>query len=204
MIAFLTGRVAARQAGSAVIEVGGVGMQLQCTPATLSALRVGEEATVSTALVVREDSLTLFGFADADERDVFERLQAASGVGPRLALAMLAVHTPEALRKAVATEDTAALTAVPGIGKKGAQRIVLELRDKLGDPLGSEPAPGAGAAAPARAAAHWRPQVVAGLVNLGWSAKDAEAAADAVAPQAEDTPDVADLLRAALRGLSRA
>lgn len=202
MIAFLTGRVAARQAGSAVIEVGGVGMQLQCTPATLSTLRVGEEATVSTALVVREDSLTLYGFADADERDVFERLQTASGVGPRLALAMLAVHTPEALRKAVATEDTAALTAVPGIGKKGAQRIVLELRDKLGDPLGADP--GTGAAAPAPVAAHWRPQVVAGLVNLGWSAKDAEAAADAVAPQAEDTPDVADLLRAALRGLSRA
>ncbi|WP_017556896.1 Holliday junction branch migration protein RuvA [Nocardiopsis baichengensis] len=207
MIAFLTGRVAARQAGSAVIEVGGAGLQLQCTPATLSRLRVGEEATVATALVVREDSLTLYGFADADERDVFERLQTASGVGPRLALAMLAVHTPETLRKAVATEDTAALTAVPGIGKKGAQRIVLELRDKLGEPFGGDPdAPADGAAGPASAAtAHWRPQVVAGLVNLGWSAKDAEAAADAVAPEAEDAaPDVAELLRAALRRLSRA
>ncbi|WP_017540362.1 Holliday junction branch migration protein RuvA [Nocardiopsis halophila] len=200
MIAFLTGRVAARQAGSAVIEVGGAGLQLQCTPATLSRLRVGEEATVATALVVREDSLTLYGFADADERDVFERLQTASGVGPRLALAMLAVHTPETLRKAVATEDTAALTAVPGIGKKGAQRIVLELRDKLGEPFAGDPAGPASAAT-----AHWRPQVVAGLVNLGWSAKDAEAAADAVAPEAEDAaPDVAELLRAALRRLSRA
>lgn len=206
MIAFLTGRVAARQAGSAVIEVGGAGLQLQCTPATLSRLRVGEEATVATALVVREDSLTLYGFADADERDVFERLQTASGVGPRLALAMLAVHTPETLRKAVANEDTAALTAVPGIGKKGAQRIVLELAGKLEGPVltdgtlpgttGPEPDSGPDGA--------WRGQVVSGLVNLGWSAKDAETAASAVAAEAEHTSDVAVLLRSALRRLSRA
>src|SRR5690606_32613851 len=141
VIAFLTGRVAGRGGGSAVIDVGGVGMTVLCTPATLARLRVGETATVATSLVVREDSLTLYGFADADERDVFERLQTASGVGPRLALAMLAVHTPEALRKAVAAEDTAALTAVPGIGRKGAQRIVLELRDKLGEPVGAADGP---------------------------------------------------------------
>ncbi|MFW5419411.1 Holliday junction branch migration protein RuvA [Nocardiopsis sp. CNT-189] len=202
MIAFLTGRVAGRGGGTAVIDVGGVGMTVQCTPATLARLRVGETATVATSLVVREDSLTLYGFADADERDVFERLQTASGVGPRLALAMLAVHTPEALRKAVAAEDTAALTAVPGIGRKGAQRIVLELRDKLGDPSGAME-DGPAAAAP-RAPAHWRPQVVAGLTGLGWSARDAEAAADAVAPQTGEDPDVAALLRAALRKLSRA
>ncbi|MBB6171044.1 Holliday junction DNA helicase RuvA [Nocardiopsis mwathae] len=205
MIAFLSGRVAARGIGTAVIEVGGVGMTAQCTPATLAALRVGEPATLATSLVVREDSLTLYGFADDDERDVFERVQTAGGVGPRLALAMLAVHTPDALRQAVAAEDTAALTRVPGIGKKGAQRIVLELRDKLGAPTG---APGtadgtADTAAPA-AAAPWRPQVVSGLVNLGWSARDAEAAADAVAPQADERPDVAVLLRSALRSLSRA
>ncbi|WP_017595153.1 Holliday junction branch migration protein RuvA [Nocardiopsis potens] len=202
MIAFLTGRVAGRGGGTAVIDVGGVGMTVQCTPATLGRLRVGETATVATSLVVREDSLTLYGFADADERDVFERLQTASGVGPRLALAMLAVHTPEALRKAVAAEDTAALTAVPGIGRKGAQRIVLELRDKLGDPSGAVQDGPAGAAP--QAPAHWRPQVVAGLTGLGWSARDAEAAADAVAPEAGEAPDVAVLLRAALRKLSRA
>lgn len=202
MIAFLKGRVASRDSGSAVIEVGGIGITVQCTPATLATLRTGEQATVATSLVVREDSLTLFGFADDDERDVFERLQTASGVGPRLALAMLAVHPPDALRRAVAAEDTAALTRVPGIGKKGAQRIVLELRDKLGTPADTDgPAPAPTAAPPA--ALPWRPQVVSGLVNLGWSARDAEAAADAVAAEADEEADVADLLRSALRRLSR-
>ncbi|MFC4562602.1 Holliday junction branch migration protein RuvA [Nocardiopsis mangrovi] len=205
MIAFLSGRVAARGGGTAVIEVGGVGMTVQCTPATLAGLRVGDTATVATSLVVREESLTLFGFADDDERDVFERLQTAGGVGPRLALAMLAVHTPDALRAAVAGEDTAALTRVPGIGPKGAQRIVLELRDKLGRPHGGGPE--VADAAPAAGSAPWRPQVVSGLVNLGWSVKDAESAADAVAPEAAEAgtrPDVATLLRSALRKLSRA
>ncbi|KUP96112.1 Holliday junction branch migration protein RuvA [Thermobifida cellulosilytica] len=201
MIAFLSGRVASRGAGTAVIDVGGVGMTVHCTPATLARLQVGEQATVATALVVREDSLTLFGFADEDERDTFERLQTAGGVGPRLALAMLSVHTPDALRRAVAAEDTAALTRVPGIGRKGAQRIVLELKGKLGEPVGGE------TAAPAQPAAQeplpWRPQVVSGLVNLGWSTREAEAAADAVAAEAGEQADVAALLRSALRRLSR-
>ncbi|CAM4107278.1 Holliday junction branch migration protein RuvA [Nocardiopsis rhodophaea] len=204
MIAFLSGRVAARSIETAVIEVGGVGMTVHCTPATLSALRVGESATVATSLVVREDSLTLYGFADDDERDVFERVQTASGVGPRLAMAMLAVHTPDTLRQAVAAEDTAALTRVPGIGKKGAQRIVLELRDKLGAPSAVPVAPDGAPAPGPGPTASWRPQVVSGLVNLGWSAKDAEAAADTVAPEADEHPDVAVLLRSALRSLSRA
>lgn len=205
MIAFLTGRVAARGAGSAVIDVGGVGMTVQCTPSALSRLHVGEEGTVATSLVVREDSLTLFGFADDDEKNLFEQVQTASGIGPRIALAMLAVHSPDSLRQAVATEDTAALTRVPGIGKKGAQRIVLELRGKLDAPVmthGDLPS-----AAPPNVSAPngaWRGQVVSGLVNLGWSAKDAEAAAAAVAAEAEDTSDVTVLLRSALRKLSRA
>lgn len=205
MIAFLSGTVAARGAGSAVIDVGGVGMSVLCTPATVGSLRVGESARLATSLVVREESLTLYGFADDDERDVFEQVQAAGGVGPRLALAMLAVHTPEALRQAVATEDTAALTQVPGIGKKGAQRIVLELKGKLASPIGGLAPPGDGAA-PAPAAVPWRPQVVSGLVNLGWSTRDAEAAADAVAadPGTAEETDVATLLRSALRRLSRA
>lgn len=206
MIAFLTGRVASRGTAGAVIDVGGVGMSVQCTPATLAGLRVGETATVATSLVVREDSLTLFGFADDDEREVFERAQSASGVGPRVALAMLAVHTPNTLRMAVAAEDTAALTRVPGIGRKGAQRIVLELRDKLGAPLEGDDVLSAegGTAAVSEADAAWRPQVVNGLVNLGWSGKDAEAAAAAVADEAGERPDVAGLLRSALRKLSRA
>ncbi|GAB3212308.1 Holliday junction DNA helicase subunit RuvA [Marinactinospora thermotolerans DSM 45154] len=202
MIAFLSGRVAGRTGTTAVIEVGGVGMTVQCTPATLARLQVGEPATVATSLVVREESLTLYGFADDDERDVFERVQTASGVGPRLALAMLAVHTPDALRRAVAAEDTGALTQVPGIGKKGAQRIVLELKDKLGAPRDVS-GPFDGLAAPASPVS-WRPQVVSGLVNLGWPAKDAESAADAVAAEAGDETDVTVLLRAALRRLSRA
>ncbi|NKZ04152.1 Holliday junction branch migration protein RuvA [Actinomadura latina] len=200
MIAFVSGRVAAAGPDGAVIDVHGVGLSVQCTPATLAGLRVGDQANVPTSLVVREDSLTLFGFADDDERTVFELLQTASGIGPRLALAMLAVHPPNALRRAVATEDVTALTKVPGIGKKGAQRIVLELRDRLGGPVGD-----AGEVrAPARAEA-WRDQVQMGLINLGWSARDADAAVDAVAADLDggETPPVAALLRSALKKLSK-
>ncbi|KOX07305.1 Holliday junction branch migration protein RuvA [Nocardiopsis sp. NRRL B-16309] len=204
MIAFLTGRVAARGAGTAVIDVGGVGMTVQCTPTALSRLHVGETGTVATSLVVREESLTLFGFADDEEKHMFEQVQTASGVGPRLALAMMSVHSPATLRHAVATEDTAALTRVPGIGKKGAQRIVLELAGKLEGPILTDGTlPGTAEPAPAPDDA-WRGKVVSGLVNLGWSAKDAETAASAVAAEAEDTADVAVLLRSALRRLSRA
>src|SRR5580700_9127721 len=105
MIAHLRGTVAGIAPDGAVIEVGGVGLRVQCTPGTLAALSPGEQAQVSTSLVVREDSLTLFGFATDDERNVFELLQTATGVGPRLALAMLAVHSPDGLRRAVSTED---------------------------------------------------------------------------------------------------
>lgn len=201
MIAFVDGRVAAAGPDGAVIEVGGVGLAMECTPATLAALRLGERARVPTSLVVREESLTLYGFADDDERAVFELLQTASGIGPRLALAMLAVHSPNALRRAVAVEDLAALTQVPGIGKKGAQRIVLELKDRLGGPTDDEVTAATGG--PVRPAGRWREQVYAGLVNLGWSARDADAAVASVAPEAdEDAPDVAALLRSALRRLS--
>lgn len=126
MIASIQGTVLAVRLDSAVVAVRGVGLLVQATPTTLAGLRVGSAATLSTTLVVREDSLTLYGFADDDERDVFEVVQTVSGVGPRLALAMLAVHTPDGLRRAVADEDLAALQRVPGIGRKGAQRIVLE------------------------------------------------------------------------------
>ncbi|MGI5414762.1 Holliday junction branch migration protein RuvA [Actinomadura luteofluorescens] len=201
MIAFVSGRVAAAGPDGAVIDVHGVGLSVQCTPATLAGLRVGEQARVPTSLIVREDSLTLFGFADDDERTVFELLQTASGVGPRLALAMLAVHSPNALRRAVSTEDVTALTKVPGIGKKGAQRIVLELRDRLGGPVGDD---GGDLRAPARAEP-WRDQVQMGLVNLGWSARDADAAVDAVAADLDggEAPPVAALLRSALKKLSK-
>lgn len=208
MISFLSGRVASRGAGTAVLDVGGVGMSLLCTPATLARLQVGEEATVATSLVVREDSLTLYGFASDDERLVFEQVQSASGVGPRVALAMLSVHPPQTVRRAVAEEDTAVLTQVPGIGKKGAQRIVLELKGKLDTPQDPEPGGEPGTATDGAAPAAWREQVVAGLVNLGWAQRDAESATEHVAAElAEDeaaSPDVATMLKRALRRLSRA
>ncbi|KUH39723.1 MULTISPECIES: Holliday junction branch migration protein RuvA [Streptomyces] len=203
MIAFVTGPVAALAPTTAVVEVGGVGMAVQCTPNTLSKLRIGQEARLHTSLVVREDSLTLYGFADDDERQVFELLQTASGVGPRLAQAMLAVHTPDALRAAVASGDEKALTAVPGIGKKGAQKLLLELKDRLGEPLGTVRP---GGAVPTGASG-WRDQLHAALVGLGYAAREADEAVTAVTPQAEAAdgdPQVGRLLKAALQTLNRA
>ncbi|MCB2175916.1 MAG: Holliday junction branch migration protein RuvA [Actinomycetales bacterium] len=193
MIATVDGRVAAVRLDAAVLEVGGVGLLVHATPATLAGLRLGERARLATSMVVREDSLTLFGFADEDERDVFEQVQTVSGIGPRLALAMLAVHSPDGLRTAVATEDLAALQRVPGIGRKGAQRLVLELADRLGAPVA--------ASAPAAATADRRGEVVEALVGLGWAQKVAQQAVDAVTPDGEPVGDVAEVLRAALRGL---
>ncbi|MEU6538706.1 Holliday junction branch migration protein RuvA [Streptomyces sp. NPDC047000] len=200
MIAFVSGTVAALAPDTAVVEVGGVGMAVQCTPGTLATLRVGQHAKLATSLVVREDSLTLYGFADDDERQVFVLLQTASGVGPRLAQAMLAVHSPDALRRAIATGDEKALTAVPGIGKRGAQKLLLELKDRLGEPVGAP-------AAATGAATGWRDQLHAALVGLGYAAREAEEAVAAVAPQAEaaaGAPQVGALLRAALQTLNRA
>ncbi|MEV6399918.1 Holliday junction branch migration protein RuvA [Streptomyces sp. NPDC051907] len=203
MIAFVSGTVAALAPTTAVVEVGGVGMAVQCTPNTLAELRIGQEAKLATSLVVREDSLTLYGFADDDERQVFELLQTASGVGPRLAQAMLAVHAPDALRVAVATGDEKALTAVPGIGKKGAQKLLLELKDRLGEPLGAHIGrQGVGAAV----AASWRDQLHAALIGLGYAAREADEAVAAVAPKAEAAgaePNVGQLLKAALQTLNR-
>ena len=205
MIASVSGRVAAVGPDAAVVEVGGFGVAVICTPGTLADLRVGETTVLATSLVVREDALTLYGFADEDERAVFEQVQTVSGIGPRLAQAMLAVHSPDALRRAVATDDLVALTAVPGIGRKGAQRLALELKDRIGPPRG--PASDAvDLTARTRGSAGWESQVHAALLGLGWSVRDADEAVAAIAPEAaaEPTPDVSTLLRAALRTLSRA
>lgn len=207
MIASVRGAVAALFVDSAVIEVGGVGILVMCTPTALADLALGEEATLATSMVVREDSLTLFGFADYDERSVFELLQTASGVGPKLAQAMLAVHGADELRRAIASDDLVALCRVPGVGRKGAQRIVLELKDRIGGPTGS---------ATKRTVVSqlrpddWQQQVRAGLLGLGWSAREADAAVDNVAPIAAEARtdggsiDTPTLLRAALQSLSRA
>ncbi|MFD6288188.1 Holliday junction branch migration protein RuvA [Streptomyces sp. NPDC060205] len=202
MIAFVSGKVAALAPDSAVVEVGGIGIAVQCTPDTLSGLRMGQEARLATSLVVREDSLTLYGFADDDERQTFVLLQTASGVGPRLAQAMLAVHSPDALRRAVSTGDEKALTAVPGIGKKGAQKLLLELKDRLGEPLGT-----GGAAIGRPVATGWREQLHAALIGLGYATREADEAVSAVAPQADasgEAPQIGQLLKAALQTLNRA
>jgi Holliday junction DNA helicase RuvA len=207
MIATVSGAVAALTADSAVIEVGGIGVSVQCTPTTIGSLRVGETARLWTSLVVREDSLTLFGFASDDERAVFEILQGVTGVGPRLAQAVLAVHQPDAVRAAVATDDVGALMLVGGIGKKSAQRLVLELKDKLGTPTGAATVVRLpGQAGPGV----WRDQLRDALLGLGWSGREVDDALAAVGPEAEaaiavgDTPDIAVLLRSSLQLLSRA
>jgi holliday junction DNA helicase RuvA len=198
MIASLRGRVVALAPESAVVEVGGVGLAVHCTPGTLAGLRVGESARLATTLVVREDSLTLYGFADDDEKHLFELLQTASGVGPRLAQAVLAVLAPDQIRKALASGDTGTLIRVPGIGKKGAERLVLELRDKVGPvPIGAPDSGSAGTGA-------WPEQVRQALVGLGWSASQADIAVAAVSDSVTgDPPPVADLLRQAIRLLGR-
>ncbi len=199
MIASVRGRVAAVGPDGAVVEVGGVGLAVQCTPGTLAGLRVGTEARLATSLVVREDALTLYGFADDDEKHLFELLQTASGVGPRLAQAVLAVLTPDTVRKALANADTATLTRVPGIGRKGAERMILELRDRVG-PV---PVPLDGVSLTA-GATNWSEQVRQALVGLGWSASQADQAVAAVAQELDDPPPpVPVLLKQAIRLLGR-
>ena len=190
MIAALRGSVLSVEPTAAVIEAGGVGYAVQATPATLAGLRVGQEAFVHTSLVVREDSMTLFGFADADEREVFDALQTVSGVGPKLALTILATLTPDQLRQAVANADIAALTRVSGVGKKGAQRLVLEIGAKLGPRRGGDfEAPSSNARSG---------DVVAALVGLGFSERDAESAFSQV-EKATPEAEVPELLRASLK-----
>ncbi len=197
MIASVRGRVASVSPDGAVVEVGGVGLAVHCTPGTLAALRIGTEARLATTLVVREDSLTLYGFADDDAKHLFELLQTASGVGPRLAQAVLAVLDPDSVRKAIANGDTATLTRVPGIGKKGAERIILELRDRVGPPVAGEPAGVLSGA--------WPDQVRQALIGLGWSAGQADQAVATVAEGIDgDVPPVPTLLRQAIRLLGRA
>lgn len=191
MISSLRGTVTAVSTSVAAIETGGVGLAFHATPSTLAQLHVGSEGYVVTSLVVREDSLTLFGFMTEDERDVFELLQSVSGIGARTALTILSVHSPDELRAAVERKDEAALTRVPGIGKKGAQRMLLELGSKLG------PARGGNVAEVVAPVAHTA-EVLEALTNLGWSEKEA---GPALAQAEESMPDgtVAQLLRASLQ-----
>lgn len=179
-----------------VVDLHGFGVKVLAPPASLASFRVGQDITLYTSLVVREDSLTLFGFADQEACELFEIVQSVSGVGPRLALAIVSVHSPDALRRAVADEDLATLTKVPGIGKKGAQRLVLELAGKLGAPSETDQEGQLVGTAPvARTAA--RDEVLAALTGLGWSAKQADEALTVVDIDGSSS----DVLRAALRVL---
>ena len=180
MISRLRGTVVARSGAVIVVDVGGVGYLVAATPRVQA--RLGEETTVDTYLHVREDALQLYGFASADERELFELLLGVSGIGPKVALAIVSGSPPAELRRAIARDDLARFEAIPGIGRKTAQRVVMELKDKLGDPgVGAS----AGGALLAREA----------LVELGWSLVDAERALDGVD---EDLP-VEEQVRSALK-----
>lgn len=198
MIAHLKGTVSAVGATWVVLDLNGFGCRVECTPATASGVRLGQPALLHTSLIVREDSLTLYGFADPDERDCFELAQSSSGIGPRTAQALLAVLSPREFRGAIAAEDHKTLTRVPGIGPKGAQRMVLELKDKVH---------ALGAVAPLQPTSTrdplWREQVSQGLQGLGWSTKDSETACDRVADLAETETNIAVLMRAALQTLAK-
>ena len=198
MIASVRGEVLSVALDHVVVEVGGVGLAVHAAPATLATLRRGEQVRLDTSLVVREDSLTLYGFTDAAARELFVLLQTVSGVGPRLALAMLAVLEPDALRSALAEGDLTVLTQVPGIGRKGAERLVVELRDKVG---AQESASGSvvGGGGPLRT------QVTEALVGLGFAARQAEQAVDAVLAEhgGGDDANTSEVLRIALTRLGR-
>lgn len=201
MIASVRGPVTHVGLDHVVVEVGGIGMLVHTTPATASACRRGAEASLATSLVVREDSLTLFGFGAPAERDMFQTLQMVSGVGPRLALAMLSVMGPDQLAVALSTGDSKALTTIPGIGAKSAERLVLELRDKVGVVRGTNTPPAAGTVGASDPREPWRGQVTEALVGLGWSAKQAGDAVERVAATAPADADIAAYLRLALREL---
>lgn len=209
MIASVSGRVAAVSPDGAVVEVGGIGLAVQCTPGTIARLQVGENARLSTSLIVREDSLTLYGFADDDERSLFELLQTANGVGPRLAQAVLAIHPPREVRRAVSMADVKALMLVPGIGKKGAERLILELRDRLGVTTSDTSLDAPLGASTITPVAPWKDQLTSALVGFGWSTKEADGAIAQLVPVADEqiaatgAVEIAILLRQALQLLGR-
>ena len=202
MISLINGVVRSISNDRAVVEVGGVGLSVSMTSNTTSQLNLGAPAQLFTSLVVREDSLTLFGFLDEESRSAFELVQTVSGIGPKVALAILGAHTPQSLAVAIAQEDIKAIEKVPGIGRKGAQRLILELKGKISD-FGSvdhkqihQPI--------------WREQLTSALISLGFTAKDSDSAITSVVAQYADNGvdvqnvDISELLKAALQSGRRA
>ncbi|WP_116113494.1 Holliday junction branch migration protein RuvA [Austwickia chelonae] len=199
MIASVQGTVSHVGLDHVVVQVGGFGMVTQVTPRTAMQLRHGEETLLHTSMIVREDSMTLYGFGNYEERVLFDVVQTVSGVGPRLALAMLSVHSPDDLRRAISGGEITTLMKVPGIGKKGAERLLLELRDKVT----ALPTKDAQEDAPVEQDDSWRDQVREALTGLGWSTKQADTALEKVSADLTGTPRVPEVLRAALRELGR-
>jgi holliday junction DNA helicase RuvA len=190
----------------AVLEVGGVGLLVTCTPSALAQLREGESARLATAMVIREDGWTLFGFADDNERDLFALLQTVTGVGPKMAAGAVGALGVQPLCTAVMQSDARTLVKIPGVGKKLADRIILELRDKA-LPLGVD-SEHATFSSDADDEPAWRDSVVGGLESLGWQRRDAETAADLVASAVNegeaDPANIPGLLKLALASLDRA
>ena len=193
MIATLTGTISAITTSSVVIDVNGVGYLIHITPRTSAGLVVGNRAYLFTQLVVREDSMTLYGFESLQAKEVFELLQSVSGIGPKVALSALSIYDPQELFSAITTENASAIERIPGLGKKGAQRVILELKEKI-------PAFTQVSSASHNAIAPWRDQVLMALVGLGFTAKDATARIEIVAQEITDpsSREIAELLRAAL------
>ena len=179
-----------------MIEVGGVGLAISITGPTSNQLHLGTAAQLFTSLVVREDSLTLFGFLDEESRETFELVQTVSGIGPKVALAIMGAHSSDSLARAIAQEDIKAIEKVPGIGRKGAQRLILELKGKISDIGGAE-----------RVQSHqpiWREQLTSALVSLGFTAKDSDQAINSVLASYSEsgieasTLELSELLKATL------
>ena len=162
MISTVNGIVLEIRPDALVIALGGVGLLVMASPDVIATAKLGDPIALHTSLVVREESLTLFGFASSDSRELFELIQGVSGFGPRLAFTILSFLTADQLRVAIATGDVARLTKTPGVGAKGASRLILELKDRIGHTVGVH-----------SRSAEWEHQVEQALVGLGWSAKDA-------------------------------
>jgi Holliday junction DNA helicase RuvA len=198
VISSLRGPVLEIRLDSLVIGVGGVGMTVMCSPDTISQARIEQEITLFTSLIVREDSLTLFGFSNSENREMFEVVQGVSGFGPKLAFTILSSLPADELRTAIGNEDVARLKQTPGVGSKGAQRLVLELKDRIGTPT-------SGSKRASNSQSQWQIQVEQGLLGLGWSPRDAQRAITAVIEEGvSDSQATSELLRRALQILAGA
>lgn len=172
MISLINGVVRSIGCDKVIVEVGGVGLAVSVTTQTGYQLNIGVPVQLFTTLIVREDALTLFGFLDEESRSTFELVQTVTGIGPKVALAIMGSHSPQTLAAAIAQEDISAIEKVPGIGRKGAQRLILELKGKISD-FGTSH----------KSAHHqpvWREQLTSALVSLGFTAKDSDAAINSV------------------------